>query len=1065
MVDQIEFKNRIRAGYGLVITGFETHNEEIDIPKHWSQSFVSSPPIIIARTASIADGEIILSKVQKIKDKRTPFLLHIEYTREEIWRAQESGYPDSNKINSICFLDRLKSICEGDCYNFQYTQTLNDIGEKPLTPIEKKLSKAMMKGGLAFETQVKVGRYFVDFLVESNGKKLIVEADGLKYHVPAKDAKRDKDIKNDFKLKTIRFGGSLIHRNAPHCVKKIKETLDNISTNTKNIGFEDFDQLDDSQVAAINHGYGSARIVAPAGSGKTKVLINRVVKLINRGVDPNGILCLAFNKDAADQLAERLTALGVSVKKAQKKENESVTVATFNALGLALLQKNGGIRNDPLLEKDERALAEKVFAGLGIELKSFRGHDHWEKFFKALSRIKSGLSNPLEEDLEIKISDEKIQSVPLEPIFRQFEQLCFEKTQVSFDGQIYVAILRLLSDHNFRNEVQDSFSHIIVDEFQDLSHAQIGLLRLLAAKESEVYAVGDDDQLIYSWRHVDTKNILNFEQYFPSMATYPLSTNYRCAKTVIDVTKRLIKYNLGHRIEKEIQAFHKNPLGSTDLFCSDKLFEQLNWIVKNIKKIKKRDSASYSSFAILTRYNAQQFLLAYALDKANIPRTRLRKSHSLYKRGVVNVLLSYITIINDPANASALRWTTILNQPNRYLTNAFLKELGKRKHPFSYLKAVIKFQNRSHKKRSASDEDDEPLAVKYNGGTLIKLPKSLGETWRANHLEKLLLDTEEITKKSKSQKPAEIIEQILDRFKFSQKEESKLSNADDLADDLILSLIKEDSRQFNKISEFLDYSEEQILLEERENQEDNKEKKVVLSAVTISSIHTSKGKEWDNVIIFDEHDTAKIKKKTKEDKIDSSKIEERRVFYVAMTRARLNLLVTGRSQNRSRFIEEAFVWKNLLKEDSPKKVIKENIVKLKNDLEKQQRQLSETRQRGNHFLQTNLEKQETESLKKLALEEALMSGFELQTGSIIGQIFTGKASERSKQLRIASIESQLERTTKEIEEIEINLIRDISGEEKLIESEITNLKTKVTKFKNMQQVLLKLYDSKLEETV
>ena len=119
-----------------------------------------------------------------------------------------------------------------------------------------------------------------------------------------------------------------------------------------------------------------------------------------------------------------------------------------------------------------------------------------------------------------------------------------------------------------------------------------------------------------------------------------------------------------------------------------------------------------------------------------------------------------------------------------------------------------------------------------------------------------------------------------------------------------------------------------------------------------------------------------------------------------------------------------------MKKDTPKKVLKERIVELKNDLEK-----------------------------------ALMSIFALKTGSIIGQIFSGKASERSKQLRITSIENQRERTAKEIKEMKKNLKRDISGEEKLIESEITNLKTKVTKFKNMQQVLLKLYDSKLEEKV
>ena len=305
---------------------------------------------------------------------------------------------------------------------------MKDYGKKPLTPIEKLLKDGLLREKFQFEPQVTIGKYIVDFLISYKDTQLIVEADGAQYHIPEKDEERDKAIYEEYGIETLRFGGSEIIVNLEDCISRVKERLQSIETFRKQYGFEDLERLDDSQKNAIEHGYGSARIVAPAGSGKTKVLVNRVVKLINRGVRPEGILCLAFNSDAVSQLEDRLGSLGINVKRPQQeRDNPAVTVATFNSLGLSILRKIAVIQNKPLSEVEEKKIARKVFqeifANSEIKFVSLRNHDPWEDFFKKTSKIKAGLADPHKEDLEVKQNNDDTKTIPIEPLFRALKRV------------------------------------------------------------------------------------------------------------------------------------------------------------------------------------------------------------------------------------------------------------------------------------------------------------------------------------------------------------------------------------------------------------------------------------------------------------------------------------------------------------------------------------------------------------------------------------------------------------------------------------------------------------------
>ena len=1060
----------------MVITGFDLSTIKDSQNKHWSKKFFINRPTIISKEETLGNRIEKIKKVQILKDQRTPFLLYVEHSHNEIWGAELPGHPDLEKINEICFFDRLKSICEGDCYNFRYAKSLRDYGEKPLTPIEVRLKEGLIKAGLSFEPQVKIGRFIVDFLINHEGKKLIVEADGQQYHVPDKDKLRDEEIYNEFQMETIRFGGSKIIQNVGICISEIQEKLKGLNSSLPNYGYEDLEYLDDSQKSAIEHEFGSARVVAPAGSGKTKVLVNRVIRLLNEGIKPSGILCLAFNRDAADQLQSRLKQLRVKVSSPRYSNESTVNVATFNSLGIYVLRRFASIEDGVLTEKQQKKIAEQIFKETfkekGVELRPLRGYDPYEDFFKGMSKVKAGLSSPLEQEIEIKVKEDESVKTPFSPIFDRVEEQSLKTNQVSFEGQIYYAVKHLLSNYKNRNILQDTFSHLIVDEYQDLNPAQVALLRILVAKQKEVFAVGDDDQLIYSWRHVDPNNILGFEKFFPSMGDYPLSINYRCAKKILKTTSQLIQYNNPHRLEKKIEPYHKNPDGSTNLYIGDELFKQMEWVIEHIKESKEKKSASYSSFAILTRYNATQFIIAYALDKAGIPRTKLKHTDSLYNMKVVEVLISYVKVITNPKTSEPEDWIKIINEPNRYLTNKFVGELKGKVSVYSYLKAILKLESKLLEKPPFDADLEKPKKappprVKYEGGELTSIPKSLGEKWRSKHLRDFLSDLDYFSKELKNKSPTEIIEAIMDSFQFSKREEATNSNAEDLADDLILDLIKEDARQFSDLHEFYKYVAEQKELDEESSMEKNSEQEKTsnldtaeeTSKVTISSIHRAKGKEWENVVLFDLHDPNKTSKGESDKKIDRSDIEERRVHYVGMTRARLNLFVTGRIKNRSPFMEEAFVWPELLKKkdkalpflENRTKVLRKEIAEIKSELEPLK-----------NFKEVNLNEQR--KLKQLieSSNNSLQRAHKMQTGSIFGQVLSGKPSEKMKHERIRGIQQQLDNYKTEFQVVLNQSKRDIGSEKKEKKKLIKKKKAEVKSFQPMIEILSKIYENTLE---
>ena len=294
--------------------------------------------------------------------------------------------------------------------------------------------------------------------------------------------------------------------------------------------FEPVDgSLAPDQAEAANHGSGPARIVAPAGSGKTRTLTARLRHLLDdRGIEPSTLCALAYNTKAAAELRERA---GVTT---------GALVRTVHSLGWEILRAaRPGIRL--LDEREVRSILDRM-----VQAPRRPNNDAIGPYIEALSETRIALRSP--EAVEVDRDD-----VPdFVGVYAQYRERLRRGNEADFDEQVYGAIEALLTDPELRHRWQDRCRHVLVDEFQDLTGAYLLLIRLLASPQLDVFGVGDDDQTIYGYAGADPGYLIDYEDLFPGAATHPLETNYRCPGPVIDAAVHLLSYN-DRRIDKTIE--------------------------------------------------------------------------------------------------------------------------------------------------------------------------------------------------------------------------------------------------------------------------------------------------------------------------------------------------------------------------------------------------------------------------------------------------------------------------------------------------------------------------------
>ena len=674
--------DRLKTGKGIAIFGFDENSEEsktfLEEIKSVDGLVHFEIPEYISKYNDEGTIHGLLERVEnsfRLIQNHQPVLISVNPPLDKVENANVDIFGDGPKVEQLCLADLLFSISKTDILvipNAGNNFSCFSDSEIPLTPIEKLLFDEMKKANLHFEIQKKIGKYTVDFLVNKSELSIVVEADGAEFHDKDKDTKRDNEIRETFKLDTLRFSGSRIYHDSEGCIQEILNKFDKISKE-KTFEYEDFQQLDKSQKKPVQHKHGHVRVLAPAGSGKTKVLVNRISHLLNSGVQPGSIITIAFNRKAFQQLQDRLNHLNIPVSTSLT-DKSGVTVRTFNALGYQLLLMNGFEFNLMTSTNKFKEFVRKALLKHNIRLPQLRGIDNLDLVIRRLARITRGLESPNLEPIEIHNSNNNTSEEPFPPFYTAIRDSQEEQRVITFDDQIFNALKLVVSEPIFRHEIQRRFRHILIDEYQDLNKAQISLVRMIANGGARIFAVGDDDQLIYSWRNARTQHLLvDFGNFFPKSETYTLEINYRCAKRIVEPTQRLISYN-SNRFKKNIFPSPHAPGGTVLVKGSESVTEQSKVIIDFIKRYHKTDYCDWNDMAVLTRFKIQLFEVKRALDTENIPSSSLPKI-KLYSTSIGLILLAYLRIIYANKNSSGQDLSKVMNHPNRYMSREFCENL------------------------------------------------------------------------------------------------------------------------------------------------------------------------------------------------------------------------------------------------------------------------------------------------------------------------------------------------------------------------------------------------------
>lgn len=591
--------------------------------------------------------------------------------------------------------------------------------------------------------------------------------------------------------------------------------------------------LNPSQIEAVQSTEGMLLILAGAGSGKTKTLTARLAYLIkHKGVDPKNTLTLTFTNKAASQMRQKALSL------MNLEEEDTPLLCTFHKFGLIFLKYNmaelGRSTNFVIIDtNDQKRMIKDIIKKLkyGINI-SF-----------ALKEISKYKNNMIDPKLAIK-NAELIEYKQVAQIYVQYQENIIKNNLVDFDDLLMLSYKILKNNSTLRKNISNRYRYIMVDEYQDTKSLQFYLLELLMSEHKNLCVVGDDDQSIYGWRGANVCNIVDFSTYFKDTKIVKLETNYRSTIPILKAANTLIEHN-NHRIEKKLISHRGDGVEVKLQHCIDEVQES-RLIAKEIRQIINK-GVSANDIAVLYRVNALSRSLEDGFNKEQIHHTVIG-SMRFYDRVEIKDIISYLRVILTPDNDFSL--LSIINKPKRGLGKISLERLinisfSQNKSLYNYIK-------------SSSDEE---LSNQISNKSLFKLRK-------------LIIDIDELQEIANN-RLYDLIRVFEERFQLKEFYNNLVDSND----------------KVQNIDEFYGYFKDTILssihitLEEFLNNislssdQDKKEN----SSVSIINIHTAKGLEFEYVYLIGlEEGFLPLG-----EKVDIQ--EERRLAYVAITRAKTNL--------------------------------------------------------------------------------------------------------------------------------------------------------------------------------
>ena len=601
--------------------------------------------------------------------------------------------------------------------------------------------------------------------------------------------------------------------------------------------------LNDKQKEAVLEVEGPCLVIAGAGSGKTKVLTHKIAYMIANNIKPWNILAITFTNKAANEMKERAEKLvGDSAK--------DLWMGTFHSICVRILRKyidRIGFRTDFVIfdTSDQRTLIKECLKSLQIDDKMFTDRS-----------VLAEISNGKNEMLEPKAYSAKylgdFRREKIASVYELYQRRLKENNAIDFDDIINFTIKILTDNPDVLEYYTEKFKYILVDEYQDTNKAQFTLVSLLASRYGNITAVGDNDQGIYSFRGADITNILNFEKDFPGTKIMKLEQNYRCTGNILKAANAVIKHN-ENKFEKKLWT--ENDEGQLPcIYCGEDEYDEATYIVQEIAHLKREEYFKNSDFTVLYRMNAQSRAIEDILRREDIP-YKIIGGLKFYERKEIKDIIAYLRLIHNTSDNLSLK--RIINEPKRGIGKTSLDKI----QDISEQTGVSMYEVI----KNAAEYDLTRVAA--NSKDFIEQIESLRaekENLSISELIKLTLKRTGYTKALELENTVEA--------------ESRIQNLEEF---LTVAIEFEEESADNTLAEFLEGITLSSDIDGMEETEDS---------VTLMTLHSAKGLEFPVVFLVGMEEGIFPGYKSIGEPRELE--EERRLFYVGITRAKQYLYLT-----------------------------------------------------------------------------------------------------------------------------------------------------------------------------
>jgi len=580
------------------------------------------------------------------------------------------------------------------------------------------------------------------------------------------------------------------------------------------------------QEEAITHKGGPLMVLAGPGSGKTLVITYRVKWLIeNAGVHPSNILVITFTRAAAEEMKKRFFMF-------DGMENAPVTFGTFHSVFFMILRYAYRYTAANIIREDvKRRYIKEMTENMELEIED--ENEFLSGIINEISYVKGEMMS-LSYYHSNNCSDELFAQ-----IYEGYEKRLREENLIDFDDMLVFCYELLKEREDIRTLWQNKFQHILIDEFQDINKVQYEIIRMLAGKGDHLFIVGDDDQSIYRFRGARPEIMLGFEEDYPEAKKVILNTNYRCSEEIVESAEHLISHNT-KRFPKNMQAARGSKVPITFRNLKD-AGEECTDILKGIRFYYKK-GIPLEDMAVIFRTNTQPRLLVGRLMEYNIPFQMRDVIPNIFDHWIARNILTYIKLAMG--NRDRKLFLQVMNRPKRYISRSMITE------PQVDLKKLKQ--------------------------------QTFGKKWLYEKIDKLEMDLYLLRK----MEPYAAIQYIRNGIGYedymNEYAQFRRMNPDDLEE--VLNQIQESAKEYHSFEEWFAYIES-YGEELRKQMEAGRQQK---SGVTLTTMHSSKGLEYEVVFVMDINEgVTPHKKAVKEADLE----EERRLFYVAVTRAKTYLFL------------------------------------------------------------------------------------------------------------------------------------------------------------------------------